>query len=527
MGIDQGPSRSWARSLYWRIGLGFFVLLALMLAVQAALFLWLAVETEGGVPERMGRDFAELVATDFQSALVRDPALDLAAYAEKRLAELHRPAFLALPDGRVIAPPGVPVPEGVALPRRRGGPDRDRPRIPSPSPGGPGRDEPPQGPPPDGPRDGVGRDGPGRDGGMLPRSPGGPPPMFGRRRLALAPVLVQGRMAGMVFVAPTVGWRRVAEVLGPWLALGIGVLLVGGTALAALLVFRPAHVQLSALEDAARRFGAGELSARAPAGGGDEIAAVAQAFNRMADDLTARQAEIADADRSRRQLLADVSHELMTPLTAIRGYADTLTLPQFGPPGADGQRYVRIVQQEVERIERLVGDLLDLARYDAGGVSFVRETVSIAELFDRVVARHEHTAREKQVRIDVRLPDEEMSVAGDTRRLEQALQNLATNALRYAPAGGVLALSAEQDDRRTRLRVADSGPGIAPAHLPHIFDRFYKADPARAETGSGLGLSIVKAIVERHGGRVTAASEPGHTVFEIDLPSRDQVADAT
>jgi signal transduction histidine kinase len=359
---------------------------------------------------------------------------------------------------------------------------------------------------------------PPRDGGLM-RIPGGPPPMFGRRRMAAAAVMAQGRVAGMVFVAPSVGWRRVIEVLGPWVALGIGVLLVGGTSLAAALVFRPAHVQLSALEEAARRLGAGDLSARAPAGGGDEVAAVAQAFNRMADDLAARQADLVEADRSRRQLLADVSHELMTPLTAIRGYADTLTLAQFGPAGAEGQRYVRIIQEEVERIERLVGDLLDLARYDAGGVSFVRETVPIADLFDRVVARHEQAAREKQVRIDVRMADEELVVGGDARRLEQALQNLASNALRYTPAGGVITLSADREGDRVRLRVSDSGPGIPAAHLPHIFDRFYKADPARAESGSGLGLSIVKAIVERHAGAVTVASEPGRTTFEIDLPA--------
>jgi two-component system sensor histidine kinase BaeS len=354
--------------------------------------------------------------------------------------------------------------------------------------------------------------------GELPvRQPGpfGPPPMFGRRRMAAAPVLSQGRMVGMVFVTPTVGWQRVTEVLGPWLLLGIGVLLVGGTALAATLVFRPAHRQLSALEDAARRLGSGELSARAPVSGADEVAAVAQAFNRMADELASRQAELVVVDRSRRQLLADVSHELMTPLTAIRGYAETLTLPQFGPDSADGKRSVRVIREEVERIERLVGDLLDLARYDAGGVSFVHETVSIAELFDRVVARHAHAAEEKQVRIDVTLPDEEMTVDGDARRLEQALQNLASNALRHTPPGGTISVSADQREGRTWLRVADTGAGIPAEHVPYVFDRFYKADAARTDSGSGLGLSIVKAIVERHGGTVGVTSRPGETVFEI------------
>lgn len=486
------PDRRWHRSLYWRIALGFIVLLAVLLVAQAASFVWIAVQTEGGQPARVGQDFAALVANEFESALAQDPALDLREYAQRRLAEFHRPAFVALRDGAVIGPPGEEVPPGIELfaeARRRA------------------------------PR-GMGRERPSREGGApMPGAFGGPPPMFARRRLAIAPVRFNGEIVATVFVAPTVGVRRITEELGPWLALGGVLLLLGGTAVAALLVFRPAHAQLRALEEAARRFGEGELRARAPATGADEVASVAHAFNQMADDLTARQTQLAEADRARRQLLADVSHELMTPLTAIRGYADTLTLPQFGPQAPDGQRYVRIIQEEVERIERLVGDLLDLARFEAAGMHLVTEDVPVLELFDRVVARHEHAAREKQVTIDVRLPDEEMAIVADPRRMEQALQNLASNALRHTPAGGRVTLSAEQHGGRTWLRVADTGRGIPPEHLPHVFDRFYKADPSRTETGSGLGLSIVKAIVERHGATVSARSTPGvETVFEIDLP---------
>ena len=510
------PRRRWLNSLYWRIGLGFIVLLAMMLAAQAASFVWIAVQTEQGQPERVGQDFAELVASEFESALQRDPSLDLKQYAASRLAGFHRPAFVIFPDGVVLGPPGVEIPPGLermAALRR-----------------GPRGREPPFGPPP------------GREAGAPPRREGGParpgdawerrprgdgpfgpppgaPPMFGRRRLATAPVRSGDEVVAVIFVSPVLGVRRITEELGPWLAIGAVLLLLGGTAVAALLVFRPAHAQLRALEDAARRFGGGDLAARAPTTGGDEVAAVAHAFNRMADDLAARQQQLSEADRARRQLLADVSHELMTPLTAIRGYAETLTLPQFGPSANDGQRYVRIIQEEVDRIERLVGDLLDLARFDAAGITMVSESVAVSELFDRVVARHEQTAREKQVTIHVALPDEEMEVRGDGRRLEQALQNLASNALRHTPAGGRITLVAEQAPEVTRLRVTDTGVGIAPEHLPHIFDRFYKADPSRSASGSGLGLSIVKAIVERHGGRVSARSAAGEgTVFEIELP---------
>jgi signal transduction histidine kinase len=505
--------RRWYRSLYWRIALGFIVLLAVLLVAQAASFVWIAVQTEGGQPERVGQDFAELVATDFESALAQDPSLDLRQYATRRLAEFHRPAFVVFQGGTVIGPPGEGVPPGLerfADFRMRAPRGMGRPFG---APGGPGVDAP------------AGPDAPARerrprdDGGPGFGPPAGPPPMFARRRMAIAPVRFKGQVVAMVFVAPTVGVRRMTEELGPWLALAGMLLLLGGTAVAALLVFRPAHTQLRALEQAARRFGDGDLRARAPAIGADEVAAVAHAFNQMADDLAARQTQLAGADRARRQLLADVSHELMTPLTAIRGYADTLALPQFGPAAGDGQRYVRIIQEEVERIERLVGDLLELARFEAAGMTLVTEEVPVAELFDRVVARHEHAAQEKQVTIDVGLPDEEMAIVADPRRMEQALQNLASNALRHTPSGGRVTLGAEQHGGRTWLRVADTGRGIPAEHLPHIFDRFYKTDPSRTETGSGLGLSIVKAIVERHGGKVTARSTPGvETVFEIDLP---------
>lgn len=476
-------------------------LLALMLGVQAASFVWIAVQTEGGVPERVGRDFAELVAREFEAALVEEPGLDLERYATTRLRELARPTFVVFPDGTVIAPPGEAVPPGIQRFAELGARRR--------------RGRPPEGGRPRGDR--APWPGPGAD---------GPPPTFGRRRLALAPVRSQGETVAVVLVSPSVGGRRIAEVLGPWISVGALLLLAGGTAFAALLVFRPAHTQLRALEAAAGRLGEGDLSARAPSGGGDEVAAVAEAFNRMASELSARQVQLADADRARRQLLADVSHELRTPLTAIRGYAETLTLPQFQPAAPEGQRHVQIIQEEVERIERLVGDLLDLARYEADGVSFVNEEVRVADLFDRVVNRHENAALEKEVTIEIVLPDPDLRIVADPGRMEQALQNLATNALRHTPAGGRITLGAEAAGGRIFLRVADTGKGIPADHLPHVFDRFYKADPSRTESGSGLGLSIVRAIVERHGGRVAARSTPGlETVFEIELPASSAEGD--
>jgi two-component system OmpR family sensor kinase len=507
-------NRSFARSLYWRIGLGFILFLSITLALQVALFIWVAGETEGGMPERMGRDFAELVASEFESAIARDPQLDLRAYAEQRIKELHRPAAIIFPDGTSVAPAGTEVPRGLRFP----GPFRRR------GPGGPGFEGPREGG-----TQGRGPRGDGPRGGRFDGGPGGPPPegalprMFGppRRGPVMAPIEQDGRIVAMVWIPPLTGLRRVAEEIGMPVALGGLLLLVGGTVLAALVIFRPAQARLSALEDAARRFGEGDLTARAPAAGGDEVTAVATAFNRMASDLAARQAQLVEADRARRQLLADVSHELMTPLTAIRGYAETLALPQFVPPSSEGQRAVKVIQEEGARIERLVGDLLDLARFEAGGISLAKELVDVDEIFERVSERHAKAAADKGVTIIVE-PHDEIRIVGDPMRLEQAVQNLAANALRHTPQGGRVVLAAKRDEGQVRITVADSGSGIAPEHLPHVFDRFYKADQARAHAGgSGLGLSIVKAIVERHDGTVSVRSTQGmETVFEIVLPER-------
>jgi signal transduction histidine kinase len=504
-----GGGRSFARSLYWRIGFGFIFFLAITLVLQVALFIWVAGETEGGMPARMGRDFAELVASEFESALERDPKLDLRAYAERRIRELHRPAAIIFPDGTSIAPPGTEVPRGMRFPgpfRRRGG-------------GGFGG-------PPGGDRGRGGSGSPGVDGGSAPAGPppGGVPRMFGppRRGPVMAPIQHNDTIVALVWVPPLTGLRRFVDTIGAPLALGVLLLLVAGTAVAALVVFRPAQARLRALEDAARRFGEGDLTARAPAIGGDEVAAVADAFNRMATDLTARQAQLVEADRARRQLLADVSHELMTPLTAIRGYAETLALPQFLPASNEGRRAVKVIQEEGERIERLVGDLLDLARFEAGGMHLEQENVAVDELFDRVSERHAKAAQDKNVAIVIEPHDENIRMVGDSHRLEQVLQNLAANALRHTPPGGVVRLGAGRENGRVRLTVADNGIGIPAEHLPRVFDRFYKADQARFQSGgSGLGLSIVKAIIERHGGTVSVRSRQGvETVFEIVLPER-------
>jgi two-component system sensor histidine kinase BaeS len=338
----------------------------------------------------------------------------------------------------------------------------------------------------------------------------------GRRGLASGIVFVNGEPAGVVVGVPRSTFRQ----LGPTLAL-VGVLLVAlGTTAAAVLIFKPVRGRLRSLEDAARKVGAGDLTARAREDGGDEVAALAHAFNQMTGDLHQRAQQLQAADRMRRSLLADVSHELMTPITGMRGYLETLSLHAASLDADTRERYLTIIRDETQRVEHIVGDLLDLARLEGGGDTFDAQDVPLEDLFGRVLARHGQAAGQKGIELTAEVAPGAEIVTGDPMRLEQALQNLAANALRHTPRGGRVALTAAVEGGAVAVTVSDTGAGISPEHLPHVFDRFYKIDPARTgQSGSGLGLSIVKAIVERHGGTVTAASRAGEgTTFSIKFP---------
>lgn len=474
------PNRVWYRSLYWRVGVGFVVFLAALLVAQALLFVWLAGRTPGALPAGSNARLAELVASDIRDELEADPTADVGAHLEREYSRVVQPFVVVMIDGRAfsnrdVIPPALLRTTRIRLVQMTAG-RPIRPRRP-------------------------------------PRAPEG-----GRVE---APIVVNGELAGLVAVPPVRPAPLAAlRPLAPTLALsGLGVLVIGAAA-AALLIFGPVRSRLRQLETAAARIGAGDVTARAPDHGGDEVAALARSFNQMATDLETRAAALAASDQARRQLLADVSHELMTPLTAMRGYLETLAMAELRLDPPTRERYLHIVDEETRRLERIVGDLLDLARLEGGGSTLRREFIDTGALFERVAARHQRELSERGVRLTRRADPGATQVIGDPDRLEQALQNLAANALRHTPDGGEVMLSAQPAERAIRIVVRDTGPGIAPEHLPLIFDRFYKVDAARASGGSGLGLSIVKAIIERHGGTITARNAGG-AVFEILLPTAE------
>jgi two-component system sensor histidine kinase BaeS len=497
----------WYRSLYWRIGLGLVVFLAIMLAAQGALYLWMTDRIAGSMPARDPRRLAVLVASDIAAALAADPGVNLQQYVQEQFGNVFQTFLVVMDDGRTFANHDD-VPEELEAMRA------DLMRRPPPRRGfGPRRG---MGPPPEfeGARGGR---------GARPRL-GGPPP-FPPRRGEFAPIFVNDEPVGRVAVLPGgPPFSRVVRELGPTMGLVGGGVLAVGMAVVTFIVFGPVRRRLREVQDATERLGTGDLSARAPEGGGDEVAAVARSFNRMADELTARAQALERSDTARRQLLADVSHELMTPLTAMRGYIETLTMAEVNIDAATRQRYLDIVNEETHRLERIIGDLLDLARLEGGATAMRQDSVDVGALFERVAKRHEREVRARGIDFvrEVRTGGDRLR--GDPDRLEQALQNLAANALRHAPDGGTLRLTADRTEAGVRITVRDSGPGIAPQHLPLIFERFYKVDVSRKATGgSGLGLSIVKAIVEQHRGTIVAYNDNG-AVFEIVLPVTNATA---
>ena len=299
--------------------------------------------------------------------------------------------------------------------------------------------------------------------------------------------------------------RTVGTVLAVLLAT-VAVTLLAGRRLA-----RPIH----ALTTAVQRMEAGDRTARVPMKGRrqDEVGRLAHAFNAMAVSME-------ENERQRQAMVSDIAHELRNPLTNVRGYLEGA---QDGLVPLDDALIASLLEEST-LLGRLVDDLQDLALADAGRLHLHPEPIDAAELVEQVAAAHRPAAAVAGVTIAAEA-DGPVGIHGDPGRLRQALGNLVGNALRYTPSGGAVTLAAAAGpDGAATITVADTGAGITAEHLPHIFERFYRADASRSrETGgSGLGLAITKHLVEAHGGTIEARSTQGAgATFTIRLPQAD------
>jgi len=270
---------------------------------------------------------------------------------------------------------------------------------------------------------------------------------------------------------------------------------------------------LTEIASAADAIAQGDLDFKLEVSGPAEVEHVARQFNDMA-------AEVRASRQAQREFIANVSHDLKTPLTAIQGFSQALVEGVASDPESV-QKAAGIIHEESLRMGRLVDQLLDLAKLESGRVQMRRDRVDLGELVTGTVERFQPAAADKDITLTVETaPD--LHILGDEERLMQVLMNLLDNALRHTPEGGAVtcrAARAADDPAMVEVTVSDTGPGISAEDLPHVFDRFYQAEKARRRGSAGLGLAIVQEIVRAHGGSVGARSPQGQgATFWVRLP---------
>jgi signal transduction histidine kinase len=293
-------------------------------------------------------------------------------------------------------------------------------------------------------------------------------------------------------------------------------LLVGGSVaivIALLLIFvlsRRITSPIRVLARAARRLGRGDLSQRVQFQGKGEVAALAQAFNSMAADLE-------HAEQLRRNMVADVAHELRTPLSNIQGYLEAIRDRVIKPNAAT----IHSLNEEAALLSRLVNELQELSLAEAGELKLVYQAEDITELIKQAVAPWQPKVAAKEISLSLDLRDNLPLVNIDWQRVNQVLHNLLENAVAHTHKGGTIKLAATKQGNWIEVSVSDTGEGIPAKDLPNIFERFYRVDKSRARVtgGSGLGLTIAKRLVEAHGGKITVESKLGKgSRFSFTLP---------
>jgi signal transduction histidine kinase len=261
------------------------------------------------------------------------------------------------------------------------------------------------------------------------------------------------------------------------------------------------------------RLAAGDLGAEVPAEGRDELARLAEDFNRMAQRLAEASDREKEAEKSRRNLVAAVSHDLRTPLTSARALIEAVADGVVEDPETQA-RYLASARSELEKLGRLVEDLFELSRIDAGALRLNLEAASLGDLISDTLSGFKYQAENRGVSLVGEVADGVDPVLANPPRLQRVLYNLVSNALRHTPADGAVFLRAEPAGGMVRVEVSDTGAGIAPEDLPRVFESSFRGERSRTRTptgdGAGLGLAIARGLIEAHGGEISVESRPGH-----------------
>lgn len=332
-------------------------------------------------------------------------------------------------------------------------------------------------------------------------------------------VVVGGQLADSVA-------QRVSGSYVLRMGLAAGLAAMALTLLAGLLLFALLTRRLRRLDVAMRRFEAGGFTEppapplRSRGKGGDEIDRLGETFERMAGRMRAQLEELERADLTRRELVANVSHDLRTPLASLHGYLETLVLKGDQLDPGERRRYLEIAARHSGKLGRRVAELFELSKLDASDVRLQREPVSLAELVQDVTQKFQLEASRKRLRLHTEREKGLPFLHADIGLVERVLENLIGNAVRHTPEGGDVTVTVERQGDRARVRVRDTGPGIPENELRSVFDRYYRCKTDEtAGGGTGLGLAIARRIVELHGGSIDASSVPGEgSVFSFSLP---------
>ncbi len=262
-----------------------------------------------------------------------------------------------------------------------------------------------------------------------------------------------------------------------------------------------------------------------PARPRDEIDQLGLTFNQMAERIDQQLEALKQTDAKRREMIANVSHDLRTPLTSLHGYLETLLLKGETLPASERKKYLQIATTQSTQLNQLIGELFELAKLDSSETLLNIEPFSLAELVQDMAHKFSIKAEQQNIQLHTDYSGELPFAYGDIALIQRVLDNLIENALRYTPAGGRITLSLNSDSDHITVKVADTGRGIPAEEIPHIFDRFYRLQKSRAqnetsnEQHAGLGLAIVKRIIDLHGGAILAQSRPDHGAeFSFALP---------
>lgn len=292
--------------------------------------------------------------------------------------------------------------------------------------------------------------------------------------------------------------------------IGLGLILLV-TLVLGLIVFRLLTGRLRHVSETVKSFEQGQLDKRVKVKTDDEVGLLGTSFNQMADTLVSNMDEIKQIDKLRRELVANVSHDLRSPLASIQGYLETILSKEPSINPEERTKYYEIVLRNTKKLGTLIEELFELSKFDAQDVQPEMEQVSMAELAQDLVQQFKPIAEQKGVVLKAVLSDEPINlVYADIALMERAISNLIDNALKHTPEGGTVSIISSNDNENVSFTISDTGKGIAEENIQRIFDRFYQEDPSRTVgTGAGLGLSIAQKILELHGSELSVQSGSG------------------